>query len=116
MTSLKGGQAFIERDTRSSTQNTTSAPPHNKMRQKVVILGGGISGLTSAWSLARNSPQYDILLLEASHRMGGWVHSERMADTEAVHELGPRSVRVAQTSGKIALAMVCLVNTAGQMT
>lgn len=73
---------------------------------KVVILGGGISGLTSAWSLARTCPQYDVLLLEASHRLGGWIHSERMADIGTVHELGPRSLRVAQDAGKATLNMV----------
>src|SRR5690348_8096114 len=39
----------------------------------VVIVGGGLAGLASAWQL-RNR---DILLLEADGRIGGRVRSER---------------------------------------
>ncbi|XP_011405872.1 PREDICTED: protoporphyrinogen oxidase-like [Amphimedon queenslandica] len=76
------------------------------MKQRVVILGGGISGLTSAWSLARSSSKHEIILLESSERLGGWINSERMANNGAVHELGPRSMRVAGSAGKTALAMM----------
>ena len=85
------------------------APPYKvNMCKKVVIIGGGISGLTAAWYLARGSSRLNVTLLEGSSRIGGWINSDRIAHTGAVHELGPRSMRVAQTAGKIALAMVCL--------
>ena len=79
------------------------------MKQRVVVLGGGISGLTSAWSLARNSSKHEIILLESSERLGGWINSERTANNGAVHELGPRSMRVAGSAGKTALAMASIV-------
>ena len=80
------------------------------MKAKVVILGGGISGLTSAWSLARSSSRHEVVLLESSHRLGGWINSERTANNGAVHELGPRSMRVAGNTGKTALAMVIITS------
>ena len=81
------------------------------MKARVVILGGGISGLTSAWSLARSSSRHEVVLLESSHRLGGWINSERTANNGAVHELGPRSMRVAGNAGKTALAMVIITST-----
>lgn len=80
------------------------------MKARVVILGGGISGLTSAWSLARSSSRHEVVLLESSHRLGGWINSERTANNGAVHELGPRSMRVAGNAGKTALAMVIITS------
>jgi protoporphyrinogen/coproporphyrinogen III oxidase len=39
----------------------------------VVIVGAGIAGLTAAWQLRQD----DIVLLEADHRVGGRIRSER---------------------------------------
>lgn len=39
----------------------------------VAIVGGGIAGLAAAWRLR----QHDIVLLEADHRIGGRIRSER---------------------------------------
>lgn len=42
----------------------------------VVVIGGGIAGLTAAWRLRHR----DLLLLEASDRLGGRMRSERRGD------------------------------------
>lgn len=42
----------------------------------VVIIGGGIAGLTAAWQLRHR----DVVLLEASDRVGGRMRSERRGD------------------------------------
>lgn len=39
----------------------------------VVVVGGGIAGLSSAWRLRH----CDVLLLEAGARVGGRIRSER---------------------------------------
>jgi len=44
----------------------------------VVVVGGGISGLSLAWSAARDGKR--ALVLERSGRVGGCLHSERTAD------------------------------------
>jgi oxygen-dependent protoporphyrinogen oxidase len=42
----------------------------------IVIIGGGIAGLSAAWRLK----QHDLLLLEADERLGGRVHSVARGD------------------------------------
>jgi protoporphyrinogen/coproporphyrinogen III oxidase len=46
------------------------------MTRDVVIIGGGIAGLSAAWRLR----QRDVLLLEASDRFGGRIRSEACGD------------------------------------
>lgn len=45
----------------------TRTPP--KRRQHVVVIGGGVSGLTAAHDLARKG--YKVLIVEATDRLGG---------------------------------------------
>jgi oxygen-dependent protoporphyrinogen oxidase len=45
---------------------------HASVTRDVVIVGGGIAGLSAAWRLRHR----DVLLLEASDRLGGRLHSE----------------------------------------
>ncbi len=44
----------------------------------VVVVGGGISGLSLAWKAAQDGQR--VLVLERSARLGGCLHSERTAD------------------------------------
>ena len=80
---------------------------------RVFVLGGGVSGLTSAWSLARNNPNLKVVVLESRPTLGGWIRSIN-SPTGGIHEIGPRSMRFRYKAGKMALAMViykllCLV-------
>jgi glycine/D-amino acid oxidase-like deaminating enzyme len=66
----------------------------------VVILGGGITGLSAAFHLARKHPTVQITLVEKSSRFGGWVRSERIKvhDSDGnrgsvLLEAGPRTIR-----------------------
>ena len=66
----------------------------------VVILGGGITGLSAAFYLARKHPSVQVTLVEKSDRFGGWVRSERVEVTDGngkrgkvLLEAGPRTVR-----------------------
>lgn len=56
--------------------------------KKVVILGGGISGLTAMYELEKAG--YDCVLLEASHRLGGRNLTLRSGDI--VDEIGNKQV------------------------
>ncbi len=40
-------------------------------RPRVVVIGGGVTGLTTAYALEHLSPDLDVTLLEASPRLGG---------------------------------------------
>eukprot|EP00947_MAST-08B_sp_MAST-8B-sp1_P001594 g1594.t1 len=58
-----------------------------------VIVGGGISGLSVAWFLRRLvGPAPQITVIEASHRVGGWVESVRH-EQGFLFERGPRGFR-----------------------
>lgn len=65
----------------------------------VAVLGGGLTGLTTAYYLAKwLPPTAKITLLEASDRLGGWIKTDRVpvkvGGVEGVvsFERGPRSL------------------------
>ncbi|KZO95463.1 Protoporphyrinogen oxidase [Calocera viscosa TUFC12733] len=67
----------------------------------VLVLGGGLTGLSAAFHLARQLPRAaNITLLESAPRLGGWVRSDRLEleDGEGgrgsvLLEAGPRTLR-----------------------
>ena len=61
----------------------------------VAILGGGITGLSSAYYLTRELPNAKITIYEASDRLGGWLSSKRVPvkDGSILFEAGPRTLR-----------------------
>jgi phytoene dehydrogenase-like protein len=72
---------------------------HNR-NHHVVVLGGGITGLSAAFYLARKHPTVQITLVEKSTRFGGWVRSERVQVCDShgnrarvLLEAGPRTIR-----------------------
>lgn len=44
---------------------------------RIVIVGGGISGLSLAYLLQRENPSLDLILLEAEERLGGKIWTDR---------------------------------------
>ncbi|HSK34166.1 MAG TPA: FAD-dependent oxidoreductase, partial [Propionicimonas sp.] len=45
---------------------------------RLLVVGGGITGLAAAWEAVRGSGEpAEVLLVEASGRFGGKVHTER---------------------------------------
>ena len=69
-------------------------------KQKVVIIGGGITGLTSAYYLQKEAEKtgrpLDIKLIEASHRLGGKIQTVKKDGF--VIERGPDSFLESKTS------------------
>ncbi|KAF2455304.1 hypothetical protein BDY21DRAFT_396643 [Lineolata rhizophorae] len=66
--------------------------------QNVAVLGGGITGLTTAYYLTRSYPHAKVTVYEASGRLGGWVRSRRLEIPESdgaqvLFEEGPRTLR-----------------------
>ncbi|KAI8988420.1 protoporphyrinogen oxidase [Mycotypha africana] len=89
----------------------------------VAILGGGISGLSAAYYLARFAPPTTkILLIEGKNRVGGWIQSQRVAPgnydfknnmpqesedkDDILFESGARSLRPKGVNGAIMLEMI----------
>ncbi len=62
-------------------------------RKKVIIIGGGITGLSTAYFLQEKSKEtgcaLDITLIESEKRFGGMIHTERVDDF--ILEGGPDS-------------------------
>ncbi|KAJ3022450.1 oxygen-dependent protoporphyrinogen oxidase [Thoreauomyces humboldtii] len=74
-----------------------------------LVLGGGITGLATAWFLSRLAPSTTrITLVEKQSRMGGWVHTRHQ--TGQVFELGPRTLRPVGEPGKATLDMIYQLN------
>jgi oxygen-dependent protoporphyrinogen oxidase len=66
---------------------------------KVAIIGGGLTGLTSAYYLAaKYLPESKIAIYEGSDRVGGWIRSEsKEVDVNGqkqtvMFERGPRAM------------------------
>jgi oxygen-dependent protoporphyrinogen oxidase len=56
---------------------------------KIVVLGGGISGLSAAWYLRKAYPESEITLIEKKDRLGGWIHTS--FEGGFLFEAGPRT-------------------------
>lgn len=82
----------------------------NPAAKSIGILGGGITGLTTAWHLSRLVPDAQITLYENQNRIGGWVDSESVEidGGEVLFEWGVRSMRPdSNGSGQATILLVC---------
>ncbi|MBX9880155.1 MAG: protoporphyrinogen oxidase [Candidatus Obscuribacterales bacterium] len=75
--------------------------PNNKQSPHVVIIGGGISGLSAAFKLHELQPALKITVLEASDRCGGAISTIRQG--HFILEEGPDSLL---TEKPIALSLI----------
>lgn len=90
----------------------TDPKPPNPSAKNIAVLGGGITGLTAAFELARTIPHATVTLWEKSQRLGGWLDSEivEVPGGEVLFEWGARSFRVPERGG---LATANLVGARG---
>jgi protoporphyrinogen oxidase len=67
----------------------------NPTAKRIAVLGGGVTGLTTAYNLAKAIPHAKITVFEKSSRLGGWLDSERVEvdGGDVLFEWGPRSLR-----------------------
>jgi oxygen-dependent protoporphyrinogen oxidase len=64
------------------------------MSGPVVIIGGGITGLAALEHVTRVSPETQVTLIEASHRLGGHIQTHRSRDY--IMEAGPDVILTAK--------------------
>ncbi|CAG5117159.1 unnamed protein product [Candidula unifasciata] len=70
-----------------------------------VVIGGGVSGLASAYYIQRYLPQFSkVIVLESSKRVGGWVNTTINPDG-CIFEHGPRSLRPVGPQGRNTLQL-----------
>ncbi|KAJ3365486.1 oxygen-dependent protoporphyrinogen oxidase [Allomyces javanicus] len=87
---------------------------------RIAVVGGGISGLASAYYIKTALPRAKITVLEASPRVGGWIRSTKVAlpsrtgskdsnkqnDGPIVLEEGPRTLRPVGLQGALTLDLI----------
>ncbi|KAI5293287.1 oxygen-dependent protoporphyrinogen oxidase [Ascosphaera acerosa] len=63
--------------------------------RRVAVIGGGITGLTTAYRLSED-PRTHVTLYEKSRRLGGWLQSEHLETNgkRVLFEYGPRTFRL----------------------
>ena len=63
--------------------------------ERVAVLGGGISGLASAYFVAKQFPKSKITIYEANKDSGGWIQSRRVQTPagDVLFEYGARTLR-----------------------
>lgn len=73
---------------------TPNANPNIRARE-IAIIGGGISGLATAFNLVKDIPFAKITIFEEKERLGGWAESEKVEvdDGKVLFEWGPRTLR-----------------------
>ena len=70
-------------------------------KESIIILGGGISGLTLAYQLAKQLDRFQIRLIEKSDHLGGWIDTD--TSTGFFFEKGPRVFRGSKSPDLLAL-------------
>ena len=78
---------------------------------KIAILGGGISGLSTAYFLKNELPNASIQIIE-SDSWGGWIRS---VHRETLFETGPRTLRPQGLAGAFTLNLVKELGLDGRM-
>ncbi|KAL8799748.1 MAG: hypothetical protein Q9182_005654 [Xanthomendoza sp. 2 TL-2023] len=88
--------------------SSVSAAKTHQGLTDVAVLGGGITGLASAYYLAQRLPNAQITLFEGSSRLGGWLHSKQIdvGNGSIVFEQGPRTLRPSRPNGWVTLDLI----------
>lgn len=74
----------------------------------VGVIGGGISGLATAYFLTRNLPDAKVTLYESKDSIGGWLDSKRVPvhNGNVLFEPATRTIRP-QANGVLTSRLVC---------
>jgi protoporphyrinogen/coproporphyrinogen III oxidase len=72
---------------------------------KISILGGGISGLSAAFSIANRFKNVKVKLFESTSRYGGWIKTEKRKNN-VIFEAGPRTIRPKGIAGNSTLELI----------
>ncbi|KAI1394226.1 Protoporphyrinogen oxidase [Hypoxylon trugodes] len=90
---------------KAQKQTFATSGARNAKAREIAVIGGGITGLTTAHYLARHARDANITLYEGSERLGGWVDGkwERVGPGEhdkVFFQRGPRMLRSGRMSHK----------------
>ncbi|KAK5171642.1 hypothetical protein LTR04_000345 [Oleoguttula sp. CCFEE 6159] len=87
-----GYKQLVVHHVTNKTQYSTSLYPDDP---EIAVLGGGITGLASAYYISKELPRAKITIYEAGPRVGGWMLSKRVEvdGGNILFEQGPRTLR-----------------------
>jgi oxygen-dependent protoporphyrinogen oxidase len=76
--------------------------------KRIAVLGGGITGLSSAHYLTRELPNAQITIYESEDKLGGWLQSKyvNVRNGKILFEQGPRTLRPSTASALATVEMV----------
>jgi oxygen-dependent protoporphyrinogen oxidase len=76
-----------------------------------VVLGGGITGLSTAYYLTKELPNAKITVYEGSERIGGWLSSKYVdvGNVRILFEQGPRTLRPHGPAALVTVDMASLI-------
>ncbi|KAK5318749.1 oxygen-dependent protoporphyrinogen oxidase [Exophiala xenobiotica] len=86
----------------------------NPRARNIAVVGGGISGLATAFNLTKDFPNAKITVFEKKENLGGWIDSEQVEveGGTVLFEWGPRTLRPDLTGNGIATLQ--LINQLGE--
>lgn len=94
--------------TDTSIDNHSSRTYATSVKQEeIAVLGGGITGLATAYYLSKEVPKAKVTLYEAGESLGGWLRSKYIdiGTGKVLFEQGPRSLRPSRGSGVLTSLM-----------
>ncbi|KAA8574246.1 hypothetical protein EYC84_005746 [Monilinia fructicola] len=97
----------IPTETSAGVQSKTDSAEESQ-ESGVAVLGGGITGLATAYYLTQMAPHLKVTLYESSDRLGGWLRTKYIdvGDGEVVFEQGPRTLRPNTPAGYVTLNLI----------
>ncbi len=79
------------------------------MAYRIAVIGGGFSGLLSAWLLeAASGSEIEVKIFEASARLGGRVKTRTFSDTDIAYDAGAAELYDIQGSPRLRQLVECL--------
>ena len=90
--------------TSTTTRRSYASITHS---HDIAVLGGGITGLATAYFLTQQLPRAKITIYESGDRIGGWLSSKRVdvQGGNVLFEAGPRTLRPA-SNGVLAARLI----------
>ncbi|KAH0542919.1 hypothetical protein FGG08_002688 [Glutinoglossum americanum] len=85
--------------------------------KRIAVLGGGVTGLASAYYLTRELPNARIVLYERDRRLGGRVRSKTVdvGNGNVVFEQGPRTLRTNLPNGPVTMSLISQLGLNGKV-
>jgi protoporphyrinogen/coproporphyrinogen III oxidase len=102
-----------QRDSRLSVQAKQQIRGYSQApERRFAVLGGGITGLSSAHYLTQELPNAKVTIYESGEKLGGWLKSKYVdvGSGRILFEQGPRTLRPSTPASLATLEMVCQVH------